>query len=285
MNAGTPLARLDAQDLSLGAESARAAMRAAEADAVNAASEMTRATALHAEGIVTDAALERAVTTATAATARRMDARARLTVAENAARYATLSAPSTGTVTATLAEPGQVLAAGQAVVTLARDGNREVAIDVPEGRVSTVRAGQRALISLVTSDTGVDTAGAVVREVAPAADPMTGTYRVRLTMQSASAVARLPLGRTVTVRMASASETGTVRIPSTAVVQTKASPGVWMLARSRDRVRFQPIAIAGLSDGMVTVRSGVRAGDEIVTAGTNRLDSAVVVTPWNGRLP
>jgi membrane fusion protein, multidrug efflux system len=283
VRAGTPLARLDAQDLALGVESARAALRAAEADAANATSDVTRAKALHAEGILTDAALERATTSAATATARRSDARARAEMAENSARYAILSSPTTGIVTAALAESGQVLAAGQPVFTIARDCDRDVAIDIPEGRISAIRNGQRAQVSLDDGATAATTA--VIREVSPAADPVSGTYRVRLTLQGSQGIAAMPLGRSVSVRLVSGETVQALRIPSSAVVQTKSTAGVWVMAGARDRVRFQPVAIAGMSDGMVTIRSGVRAGDEIVSAGTNRLDSALVVTPWNGRMP
>lgn len=283
---GTALARLDARDLALGVESARAALNAAVTESQTTAAELARSRELHAQRVIADAALERAVASAASAAARRDDAKARLTTAENAGRYATLTAPAAGVVTALLAESGQVVAAGQPVVTLARAGEIEVAIDVPEGRIAAVRQGQRASVTLVdgTADLPRAVWQATVRETAPAADPVTGTYRVRLALVRGDAP--LPvLGRSAIVGFASTGEVGAYTIPASAVVQTGRTPGVWLLSGQRDRVRFRAIEIGRIGDGDVVVRRGLSTGDEIVVAGANRLDSALVITPWEGRLP
>lgn len=283
---GTPLARLDASDFTLNAESARASLRAADADAQTAAADLARARELHQQRILADAAMERAVALAATAASRRDDARARLAAAENAVRYATLIASEAGVVTAVMGEVGQVVAPGQPVVTIAREGAREVAIDVPEGRVASLRRGERARVSLIAADdaSAAMALSATVREVAPAADPVTGTYRIRLAL-SASAAAAPQLGRSAVVVFEAPRQAGLVTIPSAALVRTADVAGVWVLGPKRDRLRFQAVEIARLGDGEVVLRSGLRSGDEIVSAGANRLDSAVVVKPWKGRLP
>ncbi|QJR37924.1 efflux RND transporter periplasmic adaptor subunit [Gemmatimonas groenlandica] len=285
--AGTPLARLDARDLALGVESARAALRAADAESQTAAADLARARELHAQRVIADAALERAVAAAASTAARRDDARARVATAENGAQYAILVAPTNGIVTATLAEVGQVVAAGQPAVGIAREGEVEVAADLPERQIQTVRAGAIARVSLVVEESdgaAVISWQARVREVAPAADPMTGTYRVRLSLMKGGAP--LPtLGRSASVRFTAPRRGGTYSIPATAVVRTRSIPSVWVLGDKRDHVQLRTIEIASMGDGQVIVRRGLAAGDEIVVSGANRLDSALVVTPWTGRLP
>jgi multidrug efflux pump subunit AcrA (membrane-fusion protein) len=59
-------------------------------------------------------------------------AQAQANVAQNATGYAVLLADSDGVVMETLAEPGQVVSAGQVVIRLARAGQREALVQLPE---------------------------------------------------------------------------------------------------------------------------------------------------------
>lgn len=281
--AGTALMRLDTRDLALGVDGARAALSGAEADAATATRDLQRTRELHARQVANDAALERATAAAAGAVARRDDARVRLATSENALRYATLTAPESGVVTSLFGEVGQVVAPGQPVIALAREGRVEVAIDVPERRLATFRVGKAATVSTLAADdtTAAPEWRATVREVAPAADPLTGTYRVRLTL---AADREFPaIGQTASVRVKREASNDVVTIPSTALVQNADTPGVWLLAKSGSRVQFRAVRVARMGDGVVALRDGLRAGEEIVTAGANRLDSTTVVRRWEGR--
>ncbi|MCU0625041.1 MAG: efflux RND transporter periplasmic adaptor subunit [Gemmatimonadaceae bacterium] len=285
VRAGAPIARLDAGDFALAVASARAAVRAAESDAQTANADLVRARDLHQQRIVPDAALERAEALATAANSRLDDARARLATAQNGAGYTTLIAPAAGVVTAVLAEVGQVVGPGQPVATIARDGGVEVAIDVPEGRILAIRIGDRAEV------TGLDDAptrapiAATVREVAPAADPATGTYRVRLALVTGARRDLPRLGQSATVTFTRSDAIDGTQLPASALVQRGGRPGVWVLATSRDRVRFRPVDVVRMGDGDIVVRGAFARGEQVVSAGAHRLDSTLVVTPWEGRLP
>ncbi|MFB1030691.1 MAG: efflux RND transporter periplasmic adaptor subunit, partial [Thauera sp.] len=130
--AGAPLALLDAQDVRLALASAQAAAAAAESDLALARSEFARARELQARNFISSSSLDARRTALQAAEARLRQARAQAEVAANQAGYARLEAPAAGVVTAVLAEPGQVVGAGQAVLRLARPDEREVLIHVPE---------------------------------------------------------------------------------------------------------------------------------------------------------
>ena len=281
VRAGTPIARLDAGDYTLAVTSARAAVRAAESEAQTANADLVRARELHRQRIVPDAALERAEALAIAMTARLDDARARLATAENGAGYTTLAAPAAGVVTAMLAEVGQVVGPGQPVAIVARDAGVEVAIDVPESRI----VGDRAQVTGLGTTPPLTPVSAAVREIAPAADPVTGTYRVRLTLAPGAAVDAPRLGQSATVSFARRASADGTTVPAAAIVQRGGRPGVWVLATSHDRVRFRPVDIVRMGDGDVVVRGPLRDGDRVVTAGAHRLDSNLVVKPWEGRLP
>src|SRR5207344_2332285 len=89
-----------------------------------------------------------------------------------------LQADQDGVITAVNAESGQVVTAGQAVMRLAREDEREVAISVPENRIAEVRNARAIAVSLWANPNRVYTAK--VREIAPAVDPVTRTFAVRL---------------------------------------------------------------------------------------------------------
>ncbi|MDA0235698.1 MAG: efflux RND transporter periplasmic adaptor subunit [Proteobacteria bacterium] len=132
--AGTPLALLDAQDVRLALASAQAAAAAAESDLALARTEFARARELQARNFVSSSLLDARRTALQAAEARLRQARAQAEVAANQAGYARLEAPAAGVVTAVLAEPGQVVGAGQTVLRLARPDEREVPrLDVEDG--------------------------------------------------------------------------------------------------------------------------------------------------------
>jgi len=116
---GQVLARLDPADVGLQTDAAKAALAAAEADHTFARAEAQRFERLHAEKFVSASAVEQKKNLANAALARLDQARAQFAVAQNQAGYATLVAPDDGVITAILAESGQVVAAGQAVMKLA----------------------------------------------------------------------------------------------------------------------------------------------------------------------
>jgi multidrug efflux system membrane fusion protein len=283
---GAELAQLDPTDLALAAEGARAGLRAAEADATTAATELVRTRELHAQQLLPDAALERAIAAAASTAARRDDARARAEAAESATRHATLVAPSGGVITAVQAEVGQVVGAGQPVLTLARSGALDVAIDVPESTRRTLRLGQVAQVTWerASSEPSAPAHRATIREISPSPDVVTGAYRVRLALAPTDSTPPT-LGQSAVVRLASVAAPGERSIPSSALVQTRSTPGVWVLGPNRDRALFRPVEVARVGDGQVTIRRGLSVGDEIVTGGANRLDTGLVITPWDGRLP
>ena len=123
VKAGQPLARLDPSD-------ARLTAAQAEASRALAAADLQRSRDLKAQNFISQAALDSRDTAAKAA-----EAQAQL--AQNQAAYTTLVADAAGVIAAVLAEPGQVVAPGQGVFRLARDGAREVAINIPESRLDT----------------------------------------------------------------------------------------------------------------------------------------------------
>jgi RND family efflux transporter MFP subunit len=277
---GQALARLDAADYTLGVEAATDQMRAAATESEQTASEEARLRRLLTDGSVSTTDHERQKARADAAAARLDQMRRGLELARNRAAYATLLAPYAGIVTTLRMEAGQVVAEGQAVATLARDGEREVVVDLPETLVKQVRRMQ-ATATLWQGD-GPPLA-LRLREVSPMASSVGGTFRVRYAMaaQDPSAARELPLGATARVLLTAEGAQGAV-LPVSALVKASAEVGVWEVTGVAPVLVFRPVQVQAYEADTVRV-SGLAPGARVVTVGAQKLDAAMKVTPVERR--
>ena len=193
--------------------------------------------------------------------------RRRSTLAENRLSYTRLVSDVAGVVTAQGAEPGEVVGAGRMIVQVAREGGRDAVFDVP-ARVKDAAPANAEITVVLTSDPKVTAAG-VVREVAPRADPVTGTFRVRVRLINPPPAMRL--GTTVTGRMKLASDH---EHRDSAVRGDPLRPaGGGVGRRSEDRRWSRPAT----SRSARPIRPGSRSrpastpGDVVVTAGVQAL--------------
>ena len=168
------IARLDDTDLRLSQESARAAVASARSRRDVARDNLERGKALLPSATISQAAYDTRRNEMDAAASALESAEAQLHQAVNAVGYATLKADKAGIVTGVLAEPGQVVSAGQAVVTLAQIGETEIAIAVPEQDAGYLTVGQPAKVTLWAGP-GVSIEGRI-REIAGQADAAARTY-------------------------------------------------------------------------------------------------------------
>lgn len=277
VKAGQVLAQLDAQDLRLGQEAARAAVAAAQTNLDQVTADYKRFKELRDQGFIGAAELERRETAMKTARAQVDQAKAQASVQGNQAGYATLVADAAGVVTAVEAEPGQVVGAGTPVVRLAHDGPRDAVFSVPEDRVGALRQllGKADAISLQPWGGG-EPVKATVHEIAAAADPVTRTFLVKADLGKAA----VRLGQTATVRVEGQTLAGVIRLPLTAVADVSGQTSVWLLDRGQMTVRSQPVQVAGADGNTVVIRQGVKAGDEVVVAGTHVLTPGLKVKPF-----
>jgi len=253
VKAGQPLARLDPADAALQSAQAEANRALAEADA-------RRYRDLRGRNFVSAAALDAKETALKAA-----DAQAGL--ARNQSAYTTLTADHDGIVAAVLAEPGQVVAPGQPVLRIARDGEREVAIALPERDVAGLKTGAAAEIGLWAS-TGKTYRGRL-RELAPAADPATRTFPARVAVLDADA--DLALGMTAGVRFV-ADDAGPKPpvVPLVALYQQESAPAVWVVGADQT-VTLRKVRVSAYTDAGAVVAEGLAPGERIVAAGVHKL--------------
>src|SRR5471030_2205119 len=182
VDVGQPLATLDEVDLKLQAEQAQAELRAATGVLAQAGAAETRAKDLRVKGWTTDAQLDQAKAAADEARARLNRAERSVELTKNSLSYATLVADTRGVVTATLVEPGQVVASGQTAIRVARFAEKEAVVAVPETLLGRAKDGV-ASVSLWSEPDKKYLAK--LREIAPNADPATRTYLAKFSLPGA----------------------------------------------------------------------------------------------------
>jgi len=263
---GRVLARLDPADLELALKTAEANVAAARSRVKVADDGLARARALNTKGFVADANLDRARLDADQAAAALEAAVSARDQAANQMTYADLVADAAGIVTDIRADVGQVVAAGTPVAVLARDGEKEVAIAVPEQDVVRFALDQAVEVRF-WADREIGLAGRV-REIAGSADPASRTYAIRVTLPPDP---RVRLGMTATVEARVPVAAGSVVVPLTAVAGEPGRPRVWIVDTATATVRPRDIVLGPATDDGVRVLDGLAPGDRVVTAGVQFL--------------
>jgi RND family efflux transporter MFP subunit len=263
---GQPLALLDEADLKLQAEQAEAEFKAASGVLVQAAASERRATELRAKGWTTDVQMDQARAVADEARGRVTRAQRSVELTKNNLSYATLSADARGIVTSTSAEPGQVVAAGQGVVRIARIAEKEVAIAVPETLVARAQAGE-AHVSLWSDPD--KTYVAKLRELAPAADVATRTYLAKFSIPDATD--DIKLGMTATLTLSEHAAGRVARLPLSAIYNQGSGPAVFVADKS-GFVELKPVIVKAYETRNALISGGIDEGDSVISLGVHKLD-------------
>lgn len=263
---GQVLARLDRMNEESNLQTARAQESAAEARAVEARFNFTRMRDLVAEKAVSRALFEQAQAMYQVTQSQVASARALADIAQNRLSDTNLVAETTGVVTARGAEPGEVVSAGRMIVQVAREGAVDAVFDVP-ARIKDIASPNGQIAVVLTSDPSV-TAEGRVREVSPRADPVTGTFAVRVQVINPPPTMRL--GSTVTGSMTLATPSS-IEIPASALIGPGGKPAVWLVDTKTGTVSVREVALQAFDAERVQVSSGLEAGDVIVTAGVQAL--------------
>ena len=266
VSAGQPLAEIDDADAQLQRQSARAELDAASSNLATASNAQKRVTDLRRSGFSTSADFDRQKSAADEARSRFLKAQRALALVENTRAYSILHADAPGVVTATLIEPGQVVAAGQPAIRVARSDQKEVLVAVPETMLERARQGA-ASISL-WSEAG-KVYPAQLRELSPMADSATRTYAARFSMPTAGA--SVQLGMTATVTIAEITPR-VMRLPLSALVDQGQGAHVFVVDPATGLLRLQAVEVESFQADAVILRSGLAEGDRVVALGTQKLD-------------
>lgn len=264
---GDPLAALDERDLRLQKEQAEAEYAAAKMALMQAGGDEKRAIALRKQGWTAQAALDRVRAAAEEARGRFQRAERAVELARNSLAYATLRSDADGVVTATVIEPGQVVAAGQTAVRVAKAGALEAAVALPESFAAAADKGE-ATLSL-WSKPGV-IYHAKLRELSPSADPATRTFAARFSILDPDP--SIALGMSATLAIAARDVEPLVSVPLSALYNQGQGPALWKVD-SDGRVQLTPVKLVRYEANAALVTGGVAEGDKIVVLGVHKLDA------------
>ncbi|MFO1204316.1 MAG: efflux RND transporter periplasmic adaptor subunit [Burkholderiales bacterium] len=261
---GQRLMRIDPTDLRLTTRAHDEAVAAATARARQTAEDEARYRDLVSAGAVSASAYDKIKAAAESARAELKAAQAQADVARNETGYTVLLADADGVVVETLAEPGQVVAAGQVVVRVAHAGRREAVIELPETlRPAIGSAGRAALYG------GGLTGTAKLRQLSDAANPQTRTFEARYVLEGRLADA--PLGSTISIYIPRERSAPALQVPIGALFDAGKGPGVWLVEGEAPRVAWRTVQVVGLSDESAAVVGGLKAGDRVVVLGAHLL--------------
>src|SRR5438874_3476008 len=261
---GQPLMRIDPTDLRLATRAQEEAVAAAKARAHQTSADEARHRDLVSAGAVSKSAYDKVKAAAESARAELSAAEAQADVARNATGYAVLVADGDGVVVETLAEPGQVVSAGQVVVRVAHAGRREAVIELPETLRPAIGSTGRATL-YASGQTG----SAKLRQLSDAANRQTRTFEARYVLDGPLADA--PLGSTVSIQVSDGRSAQALHVPMGAIFDPGNGPGVWLVEGEMPRVTWRAVQVAGLSDEAASVVGELEVGNRVVALGTHLL--------------
>lgn len=261
---GDVLMEIDAKDIQKEVDSMKAQVVAAESQNRLARDNLDRYEQLYESKGISKADYDNVKNAYDISVALLQQAEAHYEGSQNKLNYCKLYSDEAGIVAGINAEIGQITGAGQPVVTVVQEGEKEVEINVPENRLEDINNAQHLRVKFwALSDVILD---GRLREVAPVADSVARTYKVRISLLHAPP--QLKLGMTATVTVTDAGDQETVYLPLAAIYQTGDAPSVWIV--NEGAVSLKPVQIAAFGDNQVRVE-GLEAGETVVTAGVHKL--------------
>ena len=262
--AGDLLMSIDSKDILQQANQGDAQVNAALAQLKLAESDLNRYRQLFNEDAISAAMLDQYQTNYDAALANYKNAQAVSRQGHNALSYTNLTANTNGVISEINAEVGQVISAGQTVLTLVQTDELEIEINLPENKISEIGIGDSAEISFWANP---DKVTGIVREISPIADSAARTYKVRISLPNLRE--GIYLGMTASAAFPSKNLNPNYCIlPLSAIYQTENQPQVWTV--SAGKLQLKNITVQEFSGNEVAVL-GLNAGEIVVTAGVHKL--------------
>ncbi len=277
VKAGQLLAQIDAQDYLLAADAAKAQVTAAATNRNLAAAEYKRFKDLKDQNFISEAELDRRDAAVKAADAQLEQAQAQLSAQRNQSAYTKLVSDVAGVVLAVDAEAGQVVAAGQPIVRVAKDGPRDIVFSVPEDKVALIANG--SAVSVRSWSGGGNFKGSV-REIGASADPVTRTFQIKVGLEEVAGQPAPALGATVYAvpQAFERKELQIIKLPTSALKQDGKTSAVWLLDRASMTIKSQPVVIATADGNDAVISSGLLPGMLVVSAGVHVLQQGQKVT-------
>jgi len=258
VQAGELLAVVDAREVQARYDQAVALSQQAEAD-------LKRLTALLEQKVLSQSEFDSA------------QAKARVTVASRAEAetllsYTKVTAPFAGVITRKHADVGDLATPGKPLLELEDSRVLRLEADVPEAVIGKLALGDKLPVRIAALEKELT---GVISEIAPAADPNSRTFLVKLDLPGTTGLRAGQFGR---VAMP-VGETAALRVPAYAVTQRGQMELVFIVGDGKAQLRL--VKTGKRIGNEVELVSGVSAGEKVVTEGAPRLvdGQPVTVTP------
>ncbi|MCX4161967.1 efflux RND transporter periplasmic adaptor subunit [Paraburkholderia megapolitana] len=266
VKSGEIVARLDPADAQKNAASAQAQLDAAQHRLVYAKQQLDRDRAQARDNLIAQAQLEQTEDSYASASAQRDQAAQQAALSKDQLQYATLAADHAGVITSEQADTGQNVSAGQAVYNLAWSGDIDIVVDAPESALAALAVGQTAKVTLAALPGRSFTAR--VRELSPAADPQSRTWRARLTLENPGTDVRLGMTADVALNGNAAQSAASFTVPATALFHDGNAPAVWVV-RTDDVLELRRVQVARYEERTVAISNGLKNGERVVLQGVH----------------
>ncbi|WP_112151767.1 efflux RND transporter periplasmic adaptor subunit [Rahnella aceris] len=254
--------------------SAQADLNSARAAEQVAALSLRRMQLLMPSGAIARSQLDSAQADWQAARAKRQSSEDALKNAQENVSWTKLTAPADGVITQVSASAGQVVSAGQSVITLASGSLRDAVFDVADPQSVPQQADSLFTISLLSAPSGV--AQGHFRDVSPQADPQTRTWRLRITLDNPPPA--MALGASVQLTL-NASGPRLIALPASALTRSGDKPAVFVVDEKTLTLHLRPVDIGRYSTSEIFLSAGVQPGERVVIAGVSKLREGEKVMP------
>ncbi|AYA06508.1 MULTISPECIES: efflux RND transporter periplasmic adaptor subunit [Rahnella] len=254
--------------------SAQADLNSARAAEQVAALSLRRMQLLMPSGAIARSQLDSAQADWQAARAKRQSSEDALKNAQENVSWTKLTAPADGVITQVSASAGQVVSAGQSVITLASGSLRDAVFDVADPQSVPQQADSLFTISLLSAPSVV--AQGHFRDVSPQADPQTRTWRLRITLDNPPPA--MALGASVQLTL-NASGPRLTALPASALTRSGDKPAVFVVDEKTLTLHLRPVVIGRYSTSEIFLSAGVQPGERVVIAGVSKLREGEKVMP------
>ncbi|WP_054660324.1 efflux RND transporter periplasmic adaptor subunit, partial [Stenotrophomonas pictorum] len=187
--------------------------------------------------------------------------------------YTRITSPISGVTGIRAVDPGNVVSAGSAIVTVTQLQPAYVLFNLPEQQLDAVRSAQaNGPLSTATLDregSAVVNADGTLQVVDNQISASSGTFRLRAQFPNADGT--LWPGQFVNVRMQLGELPGAVVVPAEAVQRSSTGDFVYLI-KPDNTVTLRPVVQGGqVDDSHVVISEGLQPGDKVVTEGQFRL--------------
>jgi multidrug efflux pump subunit AcrA (membrane-fusion protein) len=159
-----------------------------------------------------------------------------------------------------------VVAAGQSAIRVARFGEKEAVVAIPETLVGRAKDGVASVTLWSEPDKKY---AAKLREIAPSADPATRTYLAKFSLPGAGD--SVSLGMTATLTLADPATDRVAKLPLSALYNQGGSPSLYVVDGSGG-LALKPVTVKGYESDNVVITDGVDEGAKVVALGVQKLD-------------